>query len=300
MPSHDHENLRRRPGDAAPSALITVAVGGRSVRARPRRQLDPRRRKTVRERSFRATVAANSRPGTTRGHPTDTVLVVDPAAEARTRWGELARLMDRRIRVEPYARGALLYARRAPVGVSIVRLDAARYNGADICRQLRDATSAPVIAVLNREHAPAVEAALQCGADDVLVEPLQPEAVRLRLLVAVARRLAGAGEGLSTLRLGDLELDTSSRRVRLAGEEAELTPTQYQILYVLATNAGRVVQHEELLRRVWGVEYASDTQLLWVQMCHLRRKLERDPNRPKLLRTVPRVGYILGAATGGP
>jgi two-component system KDP operon response regulator KdpE len=97
--------------------------------------------------------------------------------------------------------------------------------------------------------------------------------------------------GSSVLDVGSLTLDLARHKVTVAGREIHLTPTEYRLLGVLARNAGRVLTHRHILKEVWGPAQAGQTQYLRVFMTHLRRKIERDPARPKLLLTEPGVGY---------
>ncbi len=92
---------------------------------------------------------------------------------------------------------------------------------------------------------------------------------------------------------GQLEIDTRTRIVRVRGDKVELTPTEYQLLLLLANHSGEVLDHRTLLQRVWGEEYISDTAYLKVYIWHLRRKLEQNPHDPKIVMTEWGVGYRL-------
>jgi two-component system KDP operon response regulator KdpE len=98
--------------------------------------------------------------------------------------------------------------------------------------------------------------------------------------------------------VGPLEIDTSRHEVRLRGELVHLTPIEFRLLVVLAKHAGRVLTHRQILHEVWGPNAGGETQYLRVYMTHLRKKLERDPARPKLLLNEPGVGYRLQDAEG--
>jgi two-component system KDP operon response regulator KdpE len=94
-------------------------------------------------------------------------------------------------------------------------------------------------------------------------------------------------------RHGDVEVDLSSRRVTLRGDEVKLTPTEYSFLHLLVRNAGRVVTQRQILTEVWGPNMLEQTHYLRVYAAHLREKLEADPSRPQLIITEPGVGYRL-------
>jgi two-component system KDP operon response regulator KdpE len=94
---------------------------------------------------------------------------------------------------------------------------------------------------------------------------------------------------------GELKVDLERRQVFLRGEEVHLTPTEYKLLAALIRHAGRAVTHRQLLHEAWGANYIDQTHYLRVYMAQLRRKLERDPTRPRVLTTEPGVGYRLRA-----
>jgi two-component system KDP operon response regulator KdpE len=95
---------------------------------------------------------------------------------------------------------------------------------------------------------------------------------------------------------GDLTVDLARRVVTVAGREVQLTPTEYDLLRVLVTDAGKVLTHHQLLRQVWGVGYDQEVHMLRVNVSNLRRKIEPDPARPRYVLTEPGVGYRLHAS----
>jgi len=97
----------------------------------------------------------------------------------------------------------------------------------------------------------------------------------------------------SAYEFGELRFDLSSRTVSLGGQELHLTPTEYRLLLLLAQNAGKLPTHRQILTKVWGPAYAHQTHNVRVHLAELRRKVERDPSRPKLIVTEPGVGYRL-------
>jgi two-component system KDP operon response regulator KdpE len=108
----------------------------------------------------------------------------------------------------------------------------------------------------------------------------------------VAERAGGSGRA-ARFQTGSLTIDFERRLVTIDGAEVHLTPTEYEVLKYLATNAGKVITHRTLLRAVWGPHYEDETQYLRVFIGHLRRKIEPDPARPRYLVTDPGVGYRL-------
>jgi len=109
--------------------------------------------------------------------------------------------------------------------------------------------------------------------------------------VALRHNVGLASGAEPVYRSGDLAIDVGRRVVSLAAEEIHLTPTEYDVLRYLATNAGRVVTHAMVLRAVWGPEYGDETQLLRYAVLQLRKKLGDDPVNPRYIFTDPGVGY---------
>jgi two-component system response regulator MtrA len=95
------------------------------------------------------------------------------------------------------------------------------------------------------------------------------------------------------VRIGELEIDEPRHRVIVRGEDANLTPMEFELLYFLAANAGQVFDRETLFREVWGYDYVGETNLVDVCVRRLREKVETEPSRPRLILTVRGVGYKL-------
>ncbi len=164
-------------------------------------------------------------------------------------------------------------------------------DGLAVTRQLREWSKIPIIILSVREHEQDKIAALDAGADDYLTKPFGIGELLARMRVAM-RRVAPAND-TPVFTVGDLVVDLTRRLVTVAGVETQLTPTEYDLLRVLVTNAGKVITHHQLLRAVWGVSYEQETHLLRVNISNLRRKVEQDPARPRYVLTEPGVGYRL-------
>lgn len=168
-------------------------------------------------------------------------------------------------------------------------------DGFDTLRELRQFSSVPVIILSARgEDADKIKG-LTLGADDYLPKPFNPDELVARI-EAVRRRMEPVEKRKSTrlLTLGDVTIVFENRTVQVDGKEVPLTRLEWLLLSELARNAGRLMLYEELLTRVWGPEYRNDVQLLRTWISRLRYKIEKDPNNPKVIRTMPKAGYIIG------
>lgn len=163
-------------------------------------------------------------------------------------------------------------------------------DGFEVLRQTREFSNVPIIVLSARGQEPDKVLALDLGADDYLTKPFGMDELLARVRAILRRR----GEPTrSVMEFGDISLDLAAHVVRKAGQEVHLTPTECDLLRVLATNAGKVLTHRHLLERVWGEYAAENSQQLRVYINYLRRKLEHDPARPKWIVTEPGVGYRL-------
>jgi two-component system, OmpR family, KDP operon response regulator KdpE len=170
-------------------------------------------------------------------------------------------------------------------------------DGFELCRQVRERSTVGVIVVSARGGDRDKVAALNLGADDYMTKPFSIEELLARIAATLRRtRPAATPETASTrIALGeDLEIDLSSQQVTRAGEALHLTPTEFALLRELVTNRGKLLTHAQLLRRVWGPGYETETEYVRVYVRRLRAKLEPDGSPPLIL-TQPRVGYRLAA-----
>ncbi len=167
-----------------------------------------------------------------------------------------------------------------------------RRDGLDVLRELRTWTSLPVIVLSARGREADKVTALDLGADDYLTKPFGIDELLARLR-AVLRRAAPERETVLTAQ--HVTIDLARHVVSANGQEVHLTPTEYDLLAVLAANAGKVMTHRSLLEKVWGGYAAENSQQLRVYINYLRRKLERDSSNPTLIVTEPGVGYRLRA-----
>ena len=164
-------------------------------------------------------------------------------------------------------------------------------TGVDIVRELRRDHETPIVVVSAVGDERMKVKALDEGADDYLTKPFGMDELLARLRVAL-RHAGHLRAGQSLITAGPLAIDLDKRLVTLHGTEVHLTPTEYALLKYLMTHAGKVLTHPMILREVWGGGY-DDTAVLRTCIGQLRAKLEDDPDKPRLIRTEPRVGYRL-------
>lgn len=166
-------------------------------------------------------------------------------------------------------------------------------DGIDFILDIRDWSTVPIIVLSARTNEVDKIRALDAGADDYLTKPFGVGELLARVRSAV-RRLRQPGTNLHReIQFGDVKVDIKARLVAKANQVVHLTPTEYRLLMVLVTNAGRVVTNPQLLREVWGPSHSESSHYLRVYMGHLRQKLEDDPTQPRYLLTETAVGYRL-------
>ncbi len=175
--------------------------------------------------------------------------------------------------------------------VIILDLGLPDLDGVQVTRLLREWSRIPIIILSVRGQEQDKVSALDAGADDYLVKPFGSQELLARLRAALRRSAQSSSEPV--IASGGLEIDLTRRRVTVDSSEVQLTPTEYDLLRVLALNAGKVLTHHQLLREVWGVGYDQEMHMLRVNISNLRRKLEPDPARPRFILTEPGVGYRL-------
>jgi two-component system KDP operon response regulator KdpE len=161
-------------------------------------------------------------------------------------------------------------------------------SGTDVCRELRRWSAAPIVVLSVVGDEQEKVAALDAGADDYVTKPFGIDELLARLRAGL-RRAAPSGEPV--LEIGELRLDLEKHAVSVSGQAVSLTPTEFELLRVLAQNEGKLLTHRMLLRDVWGPAYDRESHYLHVYVSQLRRKIEPDPARPRYLLTEPGAGY---------
>ena len=164
-------------------------------------------------------------------------------------------------------------------------------DGVEVIERIREWSQVPIIVLSVREREDDKVKALNAGADDYLTKPFGVGELLARIRAALRRSLQQVPEPV--YRIEGLEVDLARRRVLANGEEMQLTPTEYELLRLLVTHAGKVLTHSQILKQIWGVAYMEQPHVLRVNISNLRRKIEKDPSRPRYILTEPGVGYRL-------
>lgn len=164
--------------------------------------------------------------------------------------------------------------------------------GIEVCREVRKWSEAPIL-VLSARHADHEKALLlDAGADDYITKPFSTLELTARIRAHLRR--AQSRQAISQpLSLGDLVVDLAGRSVRRDEDLIHLTPIEWELLRTLLTQAGRTLTHRQLFNAVWGRSFGDPQQYLRVHIANLRRKIEQDAVRPRLILTEPGVGYRL-------
>ncbi|HAT30986.1 MAG TPA: two-component system response regulator KdpE [Janthinobacterium sp.] len=166
-------------------------------------------------------------------------------------------------------------------------------DGIDFITDIRAWSSVPIIVLSARVDERDKIAALDAGADDYLTKPFGVGELLARVRATLRRQRQPGASVDGVIRFGDVTADLKARMVTRAGQMVHLTPTEFRLLSVLVTNAGRVVTNPQLLREVWGPSHSESGHYLRIYMGHLRQKLENDPTQPVYLLTETAVGYRL-------
>ncbi len=165
-------------------------------------------------------------------------------------------------------------------------------SGLEVCQRVRQQSrQLPIIVISVKDTERDKINALDLGADDYVAKPFSLDEVLARIRVALRHAALMISESEPCINIGPLQVDLTQRFVSLHGQEVKLTPTEYDLLKIFLKHRGKIMTQQMLLTQMWGIGDGKDAHHLHVYIGQLRRKIEPDPLRPRLLVTIPGVGY---------
>jgi two-component system, OmpR family, phosphate regulon response regulator OmpR len=165
-------------------------------------------------------------------------------------------------------------------------------DGLNVCREIRSKADTPVLMLTARGDAIDRIVGLELGADDYLPKPFEPRELLARLRAILRRRTSGKPTGEHILHFGRLDIDSAAREVLLDGVRCDLTGYQFDLLWALAKNAGRVLSRDALMDKVKGAQLEAFDRSIDVHMSRIRAAIEDDPKKPRRVITVRGAGYV--------
>lgn len=230
---------------------------------------------------------------------TKTILVVDDEPS-------IAKVIDHRLSTEGYrvitagdGEQALKLIREDPPDLIVLDLMLPRLDGFEVCRRVREESAVPIIILSAKGDELDKLMGFRMGSDDYVTKPFSPSELLLRIQ-AILRRSEGknahtaAQNNPNVKAIGRLKVDRISREVEIDGVPVQLTPKEFDLLWLLVSHPNKVFTREELLEQVWGSEYLGDAENVTVVVSRLRDKLQVSEQTPSVILTVWGVGYKLG------
>jgi two-component system KDP operon response regulator KdpE len=217
------------------------------------------------------------------------VLVIDDEVQIRKLLEITLESNDFKVNQAVNAKEGLIAAANHPPDIILLDLGLPDETGHSVLKKLREWYTKPIIILSVRDGEEDIVNALDSGANDYLTKPFRT----WELLARIRSVLRGAvAEGIKqVIDCGTFQIDLVARTVKRNGEVIKLTATEYTLLALFVKNEGKVLTHQYLLRQVWGPGYISQSQYLRVFIAQLRKKIEKDPNRPQHIITESGVGY---------
>jgi len=227
--------------------------------------------------------------------PARTVLIADDDRAIRESLERALQLEGYQTRTAADGVETLAAVHSDPVDLLILDVMMPGVDGLGVCRVLRaEGDRSPIHMLTARVETSDRVAGLDAGADDYLPKPFELDELLARIRALLRRAAPTTGEGAAEplIQVGDLRIDPGARRVWRAGREVELSKTEFDLLELLARNAGIVLDHSTIYDRIWGYDFGPESKNLAVYISYLRRKLEPEGTTP-LIQTVRGVGYTL-------
>ncbi|MDD4716472.1 MAG: response regulator transcription factor [Oscillospiraceae bacterium] len=189
---------------------------------------------------------------------------------------------------------ALQYLVSEPIDLMLLDLGLPDFDGMEVIKKIRKWSQMPIIVVSARDQDKEKVAALDLGADDYLTKPFSAAELLARIRVAIRHLYRQGNNNESAIRsVGELKMDFKKRIVYLEEKEIHVTPLEYSLLLLLFRNMGKVLTTQNILKEIYGLNYGNDTRALRALMAGLRRKIEKNPSKPRYIMTEIGVGYRL-------
>ena len=221
----------------------------------------------------------------------DSILVIEDDPSIAAVVADALRGTARSVRRATTATQGVAAARDEPPGLIVLDLGLPDLDGVSVCRKLRDTTRVPIVVLSARQAERDKVQLLNAGADDYVTKPFSTPELVARVQAQLRRSQLYQTDSPGVIQIGDLSIDLARRTVARNGRDVGLTPVEWHLLRVLATNAGRTLTHRQLFHAVWGNVFGDAQQNLRVHITHLRRKIETTPAAPSIIVTEPGVGY---------
>jgi DNA-binding response OmpR family regulator len=181
-----------------------------------------------------------------------------------------------------------------PIDLVLLDVMMPRLDGFGVCQRLREFTNVPIVILTARGEEQDRVRGLDLGADDYLVKPFSATELLARVRAVLRRAHPSVETGQARFFTHDnLKIDFARAEVWINDQPVSLSATEYRLLLQFAHNIGKILTSEELLTTVWGTEYRSDKEILWVSIARLRQKLEEDAHNPRHIVTRSGLGYLM-------
>jgi two-component system, OmpR family, KDP operon response regulator KdpE len=221
----------------------------------------------------------------------DSILVIEDDPQIAAVVADALRETARWVQRAGTATEGLAAVRETQPELIVLDLGLPDLSGESACRKLREETLVPIVVLTAWHGATETVQLLNAGADDYVTKPFSAPVLVARVQAQIRRSQLFKSRPPETIRIGDLALDLARRVATRDGRDLGLTPVEWHLLRVLATNAGRTLTHQQLFHAVWGNAFGDAQQNLRVHITHLRRKIELIPSAPRIIVTEPGVGY---------
>jgi two-component system, OmpR family, KDP operon response regulator KdpE len=217
------------------------------------------------------------------------ILIIDDEPQIRKLLEIALESQEYTVRKAETGKEGILMAANHPPELILLDIGLPDKSGHEILKELRSWYTKSIIILSVQNSEEDIVRALDNGATDYLTKPFRTGELLARIRAGIRRNLAE--ENSSSLTFGNLSIDLAARAVRSGDRLLKLTQTEYNLLALFASNEGRVLTHQYILKEIWGVGYQTETQYLRVFVAQLRKKIEEDPNRPQHIVTESGVGY---------